>query len=374
MLFFNKKNKQPDIFQKWLSFSKELRELENKQDPWQNFLNLTLHFFGAPSGSLLTLRDSASKFQLKEWLVRKPLHYCVEADYEFISYLKEKGSIQFKEKIIKECTRTDVKNAAIQYFVEFNCNAVMPLLIGSKWVGLLNLNRDPKSSDCTDYILAAKASELILSYFVCQFAQEKQINASQIANFSKVGLAESKVFNLAQHSAKKTGKEKPEKTNIARLELLPVLEKALLLTEAKLSQNKNRVTHHLDTGDVVYAHPAKLKFLFVNILCMISDCLNSGLIEIYKHTKGERLQIDFQFSKPTNSNQALVFDPVALKACQRVLEQHFGRLQIKSDNPKIVEMSFSLPLKPANFSLGSAVHQGLAADGNLAVDGFDYDS
>lgn len=151
MLNLPKKNKTKynyaEIFKKLMG---QAQNLNLGAENFEKMLQMILNVVGADGGSFFLYQPEQDLFVQKTWVGQKPLIVSIKGEFEFIHFLEEIQDVIFKDEFLKDRRYLDIRSAAVHYFTQLSCVAVIPLFVRENWVGLLNLGRGVKKKSYCD--------------------------------------------------------------------------------------------------------------------------------------------------------------------------------------------------------------------------------
>ncbi|HBF13385.1 MAG TPA: hypothetical protein DDW49_08400 [Deltaproteobacteria bacterium] len=145
--FSSPRKKHYDYEQVFKKIMLQLETLERGSDNIDIILRTVLNVVEASHGSLFVYQSESNTFILKKWLGEKPINVSIAGDYEFINYLKQTQSVVLKDETVHEQRYVDIRSAAVHYFTQISCVAVVPLILNGQWVALLNVGRSLHQSE-----------------------------------------------------------------------------------------------------------------------------------------------------------------------------------------------------------------------------------
>lgn len=129
---------------------RQQESLEFSGDNLRHCLREIIQVIEASHGSLFLYDSKEGVFFLKVYDGGKPLNTQVQADYEFVSFLKQYPFVVLKDEIRSNSRYIDIRQAGLHYFTQLSCVAVIPLISNGNWVGLLNIGRRRDGRSYTD--------------------------------------------------------------------------------------------------------------------------------------------------------------------------------------------------------------------------------
>ena len=147
MFPFVKKSTQKDFFIAKLQAFQKL--IENHPVQTENFIDSLTHFskiFQAESASLFLYESKTGLFVLKKWTGTKPSRFSISVEYEFVDYLRVKGTAVHRDEFSQK-TANEMRQPALYYYQQTLSNLVVPLISEGEWLGLLNIKVDLDTND-----------------------------------------------------------------------------------------------------------------------------------------------------------------------------------------------------------------------------------
>ncbi len=91
------------------------------------------------SGASLIVRDSNDKFQMKASRGLRPFTFDVEELRPFLDWMESGRETVTRKDFVTRKALAEIKNEALRYFVQFNAEACVPLFVGGRLYGVMNL-------------------------------------------------------------------------------------------------------------------------------------------------------------------------------------------------------------------------------------------
>lgn len=318
----------------------ELQSLERASENIFEILKTILDMVGAKSGSLFLYQESTQLFVLKKWIAEQPLNVSVAKDYEFLSFLKQVQNPIIKEEVLKHSRFVDIRSAAIHYFTQLSCVAVMPLVAQNKWVGILNVGRSvtKKAFDEEDrtliFLLSSWLTHQITNNLlfneVCQKnkilaevaelknqllanvthelrtplngimgmteiildGSDGQINEDQKRHLEMIKTASDSLLEIVDNmlSLMKVESSKSE-VEIKKLDLVRLIEEVSQVFETVIVSHDNRFQTHVDRQLTVYGDENQIRTVLLNLLGNAFKFTKNGQVEIFAEQSGEMIKI-----------------------------------------------------------------------------------
>jgi signal transduction histidine kinase len=96
------------------------------------------------SGASLIIRDSKDTLQMKATFGLKPFSFDVGEVKEFLTRLETERRVITRGDLVGSTRYRDIKNEGLRWFVQFNAEACVPLFVGDRLYGLVNLGSRKK--------------------------------------------------------------------------------------------------------------------------------------------------------------------------------------------------------------------------------------
>lgn len=362
------------------------------------------------SGASLIVRDSQEKFQMKASRGLRPFTFDVEELTPLLDWLEESRETIAREDLVSRDDLSQIKNVGLRYFVQFNAEACVPLFVGDKLYGVMNLgersgggydadtrdllkllavqfataihnanlyealvkqNRDLKeAAELKTQLLANLSHELrtpltsIIGWSeLMAEGGDGEVNAEQMEHISMirrsgVRLLETvtAMFDLSKLEVNKLDLE-VQKVNLDRI--VQEVAKGLNLNKhTKLEINLNSETPG------VYGDGKRLAEVMKQLLGNAAKFTRRGRITVDAQKSGEMLKVtvkDTGIGIPADRQKAIFEGFVqadgsmtrsyeglglGLTISKKLVELHGGRMWLTSKVGKGSQFSFTLPLKP----------------------------
>jgi len=362
------------------------------------------------SGASLIVRDSRDMFQMKATAGLRPFTFDVGELRPFLSWMEDDREVIAREDFVTNEGLKPIKSVGLRYFVQFNAEACVPLFVGEKLYGVINLGgrrRGVYDSDTRDLLkllaiqFAASIHNANLYKALVkqnrELAETSQLKTQLLDNLSHelrtpltsiIGLSEL----LAEGADGEVNAEQVEHLTTIRRSGLRLLETVTSIFDlSKLEVNKvsldvqkvklDRVVEDVARGielnrhtkleinlrndtPGVYGDEKKLAQVMKQLLGNAAKFTRRGKITVGAEKCGEMLKVtvkDTGIGIPQD-RQGAIFDGfvqadgsttrpyeglgLGLTISKKLVELHGGRMWLTSKVGKGSEFCFTLPLKP----------------------------
>lgn len=123
------------IFQEYLECFNAITE---RRDLYPAILSAACRIIGT-SGATLVVRDARGRFQMKATHGLRPFSFDVEEFRPFLNWLQEHREVVARKDFVGRKELATIKSVGLRYFVQFNAEACVPLFVGEKLYGVINL-------------------------------------------------------------------------------------------------------------------------------------------------------------------------------------------------------------------------------------------
>lgn len=89
--------------------------------------------------SLLLRNGDPNRYLLKESIGAKPSSFQVGEIQSFLNWIKQNGQVITRGEILSNPKYSNIKSLGLQYCVQFHAEAIMPLFLGGRMLGVVNL-------------------------------------------------------------------------------------------------------------------------------------------------------------------------------------------------------------------------------------------
>lgn len=123
------------IFQDYLE---RFNSIEDRRELYPAILSVTCRIIGS-SGASLIVRDPKGHLQMKATFGLKPFSFDVGEVRGFLVFLESTRDVVTRHDLVSSAALRDIKNEGLRWFVQFNAEASVPLFIGDRLYGVMNL-------------------------------------------------------------------------------------------------------------------------------------------------------------------------------------------------------------------------------------------
>lgn len=123
------------LFRKYLE---RFRNIEDHQDLFSEILVVTSKVISA-SGASLVIREPSGNFKMCAAHGLAPFSFDMKEVQGFLSWLEKKRAIVTREQLVSSRAYQEIKSEGLRYCVQFNAEACVPLFLGDKLYGILNV-------------------------------------------------------------------------------------------------------------------------------------------------------------------------------------------------------------------------------------------
>lgn len=363
------------------------------------------------SGASLIVRDSKDRFQIKASQGLKPFSFDVEAVLPFMEWLENNRRIVTRRDLVHSKQCFAIRSEGLSYFVQFNCEASVPLFVNDRLYGVINLGArghgsyDSETRDVLK-LMAIHFTTAIHNANLYQALVKQNLHLQEASNFKTRLLSNlshelrtplSSIISLSelmveggdgQLSGEQTRHLKIIRqsgsrllnTVTAMLDISKIEGNRLSLNVQKV--NIGRVVHQVaegiktsddtkleikvgDSTPGVYGDEARLKQVLRHILDNAAKFTKNGKISVDAEKCGEMLKLRVKDTGIgiAKDRQKMIFEGftqvdgektrgydglgLGLTISKKLIELHGGRLWLTSEIGKGSEFFVTLPLKPA---------------------------
>jgi signal transduction histidine kinase len=122
----------------FLEYLDHLGGIAERRDMYPAILVAACRILGARGASLI-VRDASGYFQMKASHGLRPFSFDVEPLIPFLCWLEDFRSVVTRQDFVTEKKLQAMKSDGIRYCVQFNAEACVPLFVGGKLYGVINL-------------------------------------------------------------------------------------------------------------------------------------------------------------------------------------------------------------------------------------------
>ncbi len=384
--------------------------LEDRRELYVAILSATCRIVGA-SGASLVVRDAKGCLQIKATFGLKPFSFDVGEVRGFISLLETQRAVVARGDFVNSVKYRDIKNEGLRWFVQFNAEACIPLFVGDRLYGVINLGSRRKGmydSETKDLLklLAVQFATSIHNANLYQavvrqnqkLQETAQFKTQLLANISHelrtpltavIGLTElmaeggdgplneeqHKHLSLILNSGKRLLDTVTAMVDLSRLEVDKLdlhvqkvnLGKVVQQVAEEISPNKYTKVEVMIGSETpgVYGDEARLKQVVKHLMDNAVKFTKRGKISIEAEKCGEMLKISVKDTGIgiEKKKQKAIFEGfrqgdgsatreyeglgLGLTISKKLVELHGGRMWLTSKIGQGSEFNFTLPLRPA---------------------------
>lgn len=404
------------IFQEYIE---RFNSMEDRRELYTAILSAACRIVSA-SGASLIIKDTNNNLQMKATFGLKPFSFDVGEVRDFLSWIESRRQIVTRRDVMASGTLREVKGEALRWFVQFNAEACVPLFVGDKLYGIINLGGrkngryDPETRDLLK-LLGVQFATAIHNANLYQALVKQNQDLQDAARFKNQILSNmsheirtplTSIIGLSELMAE--GGDGPVSDDqIKHLSLVRLAGKRLLdtmtsmLDLSKLEANRlglkvqkvnvNRIVsqvasdvHPNDSTSLeiklgedtpgVYGDEDRLKQILKHLLDNAAKFTKKGKISVEAEKCGEMLKICVKDTGIgiEKEKQKSIFDGfrqcdggitreyeglgLGLAISKKLVELHGGRLWLSSKIGRGSEFNFTLPLKPAGVYTNTSHH------------------
>lgn len=395
---------------KLTQFLQVLRNHPVLSENYLDMLSQVTRVLDATCASLYLYEKKTNMFILRKWSGHEPCRCSISGDYEFVSFIKNRGTVVHRSEF-SPLTSNEMRNPALYYFQQTLSNVVCPLLDTSEWIGLLNLQvEDVSRHEAIVFYndLIELFAEHLKQWLICQKLAQDNRRLSELSDIKnqllsnvthelqtplnailgvsevllaspdeelgsetklKVGFIEkagkelsqtvSNLLNLVQIEAKK------DTLRREKIAILGVIrEVALLYTESCTKKSVQIVIPSTGDDICVFAHADQLRTVFMNLLGNAVKFTQKGHIGISLKKSGEMLHVSvfdtgigiddeklgliFEEFYQADGSQTRLYGGtgLGLAIAKKIISIHQGRIWAESQKGVGSKFTFTLPLYP----------------------------
>lgn len=392
--------------------------ISDRRELYPAILAATCKIVGS-SGASLIVRDAQDRFQMKASHGLKPFSFNVEQVRPFLEWLERNRRIVTRYDLLRAKSCVAIKSDGLCYFVQFNCEATVPLFVNDRLYGIINLgerDRGEYDGETRDLLklMAVHFATAIHNANLYQALLRQNISLQEASNFKTQLLANlshelrtplTSIIGLSELMAEGgDGSVNEEQLGHLRLirqsgvRLLDTVTSMLDISRLETNRlhlnvqkvNIGRVVQQVvkgvrtneqtelvvkvdDDTPGVYGDEARLRQVLKHLLENAVKFTKRGKIFIDAEKCGEMLKLKVKDTGIgiEKEKQKIIFDGfnqgdgsitrehdglgLGLAISKKLVELHGGRLWLNSEVGKGSEFSFTLPLKPAGVFSSGAV-------------------
>lgn len=402
------------IFQEYLE---RLGAITDRHELYPAILAACCRIVGV-SGASLVVRDSKDSFQMKASCGLKPFGFDLGSYLSFLDWLEQNRRIVTRRDFVSDKSVRPIKSEGLRYCVQFNSEACVPLFVGDRLYGVMNLGArrkggyDPDTKDLlklmsVQFAIAIHNANLYQAMLRQNrnLHQASKLKTQLLANLSHelrtpltsiIGLAElmeeggdgelteeqlmhvglirkggdrllatvTSMMDLSKIEANNLELE-VQKVNMARL-----VDK--ISEEIKLKKGTSLKNNLGDSTPGVYGDEKRLAQVVRHLLDNAAKFTERGTISVGAEKRGDMLQVSIKDTGIgiSRDKQKAIFDGfvqgdgsitreheglgLGLTISRRLVELHGGRMWLQSRVGRGSEFNFTLPLKPIGVYSGAA--------------------
>lgn len=364
----------------------------------------------AASGASLIVRDVKDRFQMKATHGLKPFSFSVDEVRPFLDWLERHRQIVTRRDLVHSRTCAGIKSDGLYYFVQFNCEAAVPLFVNDRLYGVINLggrSRGSYDAETRDLLklMAVQFATAIHNATLYQALIRQNLNLQEASNFKTRLLANlshelrtplSSIIGLSELMAEggdgQMTDEQVKHLSIIRQSGVRLLDTVTsMLDISKLEGNRLQLNvQKVNIGRVaqqvagatktneqteievrvgeatpgVYGDEARLRQVLKHLIDNAAKFTKRGKISVDAEKCGEMLRLSVKDTGIgiAKDKQKSIFDGfsqadggtdreheglgLGLAISKKLVELHGGRIWLNSQPGKGSEFFVTLPLKP----------------------------
>lgn len=387
--------------------------IKTHQDLYPAILSATCRTIGARGASLL-VRNSGGNFELCASDGLQTFSFDLTHAKNFVEWITAKKLVVTRQQMVESSSFSHIKGDGLRYFVQFNCEACVPLFMGETLYGVLNIGTrrsgdfDRETRDLLRllsayFTTAIRNADLNMALMRQNFALEQamQLRNRLLSNLSHelktplnsiIGLSEvlkdggdgPMSDEQASHASMihSSGKRLLETVN-AIVDLSKIEANHLELNVGKInlkrmfteiaetvtfSESTQFISEIGDDAPSVYGDEIRLRQVFRNLIDNAAKFTKRGKIVVTAVKCGEMLKLcisDTGVGIPEDKQEAVLRGfcqvdggadraneglGIGLAISKRIIELHGGRLWLTSKLGRGSRFFATLPLKPTGIS------------------------
>lgn len=394
------------IFHEYLE---RLGAISERRELYPAILAAACSTIGA-SGASLVVRDVRDEFQIKASCGLRPFTFDVKGLRPFLDWLERRNDVVAREDFVSKRELSSIKSEALRYLVQFNAEACVPLFVGERLYGVINMGErdrggyDPETRDLLKLLAVQFATAIhnanLYHALIRQnrdLQETSRLKTQMLANLSHelrtpltsiIGLSEL----LAEGGDGEVNAEQIEHLSMIRrggVRLMDTVTTMFDLSKLEVNRldldvqkvNLDRVVHEVaeriplnrhtkfeinlnsDTPGV-YGDEKRLEQVMKQLLGNAAKFTKRGKITVDAEKCGEMLKVsvkDTGIGIPEERQKA-IFDGfvqadgsmtrdyeglgIGLTISRKLVELHGGRMWLTSKVNKGSQFTFTLPLRP----------------------------
>jgi len=161
--------------------------IKDRRELYPAILSSTCRILSA-SGASLIVRDVKDRFQMKATHGLKPFSFSVDDVRPFLDWLERHRQIVTRRDLVHSRGCAEIKSEGLCYFVQFNCEAALPLFVNDRLYGVINLGSrsrgsyDPETRDLLK-LMAVQFATAIHNATLYQALVRQNLNLQEASNF-----------------------------------------------------------------------------------------------------------------------------------------------------------------------------------------------
>lgn len=117
--------------------------IEDRREMYPAILSAVCRIVGAEGASLI-IRDAKDRLQMKAAFGLKPFGFEVSEMMGFVSWFEKSRQVVTRTDLLAGNKFKEVKSEGLRWFVQFNAEAVVPLFVGDRLYGIINVGERKK--------------------------------------------------------------------------------------------------------------------------------------------------------------------------------------------------------------------------------------
>lgn len=134
------------------TYLKQVASIKDRRELYAEILKIVSNLAKASDVSLLLKNPSANEYIIRECLGSKPTSFQLKHTNELLSWLAEFQKSLTRAELVECSEFSKIKSSGLQYCVQFHAEAIIPLVIGSDLIGIINIGCKDDGREFDNYL------------------------------------------------------------------------------------------------------------------------------------------------------------------------------------------------------------------------------